>query len=457
MTKKNLVDKITNYNEGLEFLYRLRLFGTKLGLHNIRRLLELLGNPHHGLVFYHIAGTNGKGSVAAILQALLRTTHQRVGLFTSPHLEDFRERIRINNRLISRREVLAGLREIRPLLSRVAESSGCSHPTYFEVVTALACRYFQKMKADAVVWEVGLGGRLDATNVVEPRVSIITNIALEHQQYLGKSLGRIAREKGGIVKEKVPLVTAVTRPEALSCLKKLCRERAAPFVEVSRNYRSDVKEWTMKGQLLTVHGPRRVYRDLYLPLLGEHQVRNCETALAAWEQGESRNLRVAISRIRVALSRISWPGRFEFIPGAPDFILDGAHNQAGALVCAKTLRMVAGDRPVILILGVLADKDVKAICRPLVPLARKVIAVQPEGERGLASSALARTCRSLTGPKKIPVLARKSLESAFKYCYRVCPSAPPGMEPRTSLICVTGSLRLIGQARRILKQFIKSG
>lgn len=150
--------KISNYKQALDSLHQLRLFGTKLGLNNIHCLLELLGNPHRRLVFYHIAGTNGKGSTAVILQALLRTTNRRVGLFISPHLEDFRERIRINDRLIGRREVMDGLRELRPLFSRVAETPGCSHPTYFEAVTALACRYYERAKADAVVWEVGLGG-----------------------------------------------------------------------------------------------------------------------------------------------------------------------------------------------------------------------------------------------------------------------------------------------------------
>ena len=186
-----------NYREGLEFLCGLRLFGTKLGLNNIRRLLSLLGNPHRGMDFYHIAGTNGKGSTAAFLHALLRITRPRVGLFTSPHLEDFRERIRVDDRLIGRREAAEGIALIRSLLSRVAAAPGCSHPTYFEAVTALACWYFRKINAGAVVWEVGLGGRLDATNAVTPRLSLITSISLDHQKYLGEGIETIAAEKGG--------------------------------------------------------------------------------------------------------------------------------------------------------------------------------------------------------------------------------------------------------------------
>ena len=442
--------KINNYQQAVSSLYQLRLFGTKLGLNNIHRLLELLGNPQEGLVFYHIAGTNGKGSTAAILQALLRTTHRKVGLFTSPHLEDFRERIRINDRLIGRREVMEGLREIFPLLSRVAETSDCSHPTYFEAVTALACRYFERMDVDAVVWEVGLGGRLDATNAVRPRVSIITNIDLEHQKYLGDSIDKIAREKGGIIKRGIPLVTAVTKPTAISCLKKICRTRQAPLVDVNRDYHSEVKESGLRGQLLNIQSPQRLYKNIFLPLAGKHQIVNCKTAIAAWERGDHRSVKVPLRRLREAIRDVKWPGRFEFFPGPPSIILDGAHNRAGARVCAGTVQELPF-RTIILILGVLGDKDVKAICRSLVPLAWKVIAVQPEGERGLSCSTLARVCRVYAAPKKIPVLARKSLESAIRYCYHSSISSYMEDGISSPIILITGSLRLIGEARRILR------
>ena len=451
MTKQPATVKISNYQEGLKLLYQLRLFGTKLGLNNIHRLLELLGNPQQRMVFYHIAGTNGKGSTAVILQALLRITHRKVGLFTSPHLEDFRERIRINDRLIGHREVMGGLREIFPLLPRVSETPGCSHPTYFEAVTALACRYFEKMEADAVVWEVGLGGRLDATNAIVPRVSVITNIDLEHQRYLGDSIDKIAREKGGVIKDGIPLVTAVKKPAAISRLKKICRERHSLLIDVNRDYYSQVKDSALDGQFLDISSPNRIYRNIFLPLAGKHQIINCQTALAAWEQGDHRAANISIPRVRQAIRKIRWPGRFEFISGYPDFILDGAHNRAGARACAMTLRELSGDRPIILIIGVLGDKDVKSICRSLVPMAWKVIAVQPGGERGLSSSALAKVCRAQTGTKKIPVLARKSLESAIKYCYRICASDQSGDKLRSPLICITGSLRLIGEARSVLK------
>jgi dihydrofolate synthase / folylpolyglutamate synthase len=440
---------MADYRAALEELYRLRLFGTKLGLNNIRCLLELLGNPQRDLVFYHVAGTNGKGSTAAILQSLLLTTRRRVGLFTSPHLVDFRERIRIGDRLITPPEMAAGVREILPLLERVAGSPGCSHPTYFEAVTALACRYFSRKKAGAVVWEVGLGGRLDATNAVTPKVSIITSIGLEHQSYLGGTLDRIAGEKGGIIKPGIPLVTAVSPGAALDRLRRICQNRRSPLVEVRKLYRARVISRALRGQVIAVTGPRSSYPDLFLPLPGDHQAVNCLTAIAAWERSDHRAGTVPPARVKKAIGSVSWSGRFEYFPGPPEVILDGAHNPSGARACAKTLRSLVPGRPLFLIIGVLSDKDAGEICRPFLPISVKMIAVTPPSSRALPASRLARIIRSRAGESKIPVLVRKSLESALQYCYRLYFS---GREGRADLplICVTGSLRLIGPARRFL-------
>ncbi len=440
---------MAEYRSALEELYRLRLFGTKLGLNNIQRLLELLGNPERELVFYHIAGTNGKGSTAAILQRLLMTTRRRVGLFTSPHLDDFRERIRIGDRMISPRETAAGVGEILPLLERVAATPGCSHPTYFEAVTALACRYFRRKEAGAVVWETGLGGRLDATNAVTPAVSVITSIGLEHQAYLGRTLDQIAREKGGIVKPGVPLVTSVGPGRALERLKMICRGRRAPLVETGKLYRVRILSRSLRGQKIAVSGPRRNWTDIFLPLAGDHQAANCLTAIAAWETGEPKAEEVSPARVRRAIGSVAWPGRFEYFPGPPEVILDGAHNRSGGRALGATLRDLLPGRRLILILGVLGDKSAREICRPLLPLAEKVIAVTPPSARALPASRLARAVRAETGERKIPVLARKSLESALAYCYR---EYDPGRERKgvPPVICVTGSLRLIGPARRFL-------
>ncbi len=440
----------SGYPEALDFLLGLRLHGTKLGLHNIRHLLELLGNPQQEIAFYHLGGTNGKGSTAAILQALLMTNHREVGLFTSPHLEDFRERIRINERPIAPAEVSSTLARIRPLIPEVARSPGCGHPTYFEVVTALACDYFRRKKVRTVVWEVGLGGRLDATNIVRPRIAAITNVTLDHRRYLGETLREIAREKAGIVKAGIPLVTGETRPATLKFLRSYCRKLEAPLLEAASLYRVTVKEGEKRGETVSISGPHRVYEDLDLPLRGEHQLRNALTAFAAWERGEGgRARKVPIERVRRALADLSWPGRFEvrddFGPGL--LILDGAHNPAGARALAETLKDYLAGRPLLLILGVLADKNTEAICRALVPLARKVVAVRPKSLRALPAASLAQVCRSAARGRVVPVTVRKDLETVLESCYNSPPFSGEGA------VCVTGSLYLVGEARAILKRF----
>ncbi len=440
---------MADYREALEELYPLRLFGTKLGLNNIRCLLKLLGDPQQGLAFYHIAGTNGKGSTAAILQRLLMTTHRRVGLFTSPHLLDFRERIRVNDRLISPRETVAGVREILPLLDQVAATPGCSHPTYFEAVTALACVYFQSKGVETVVWEVGLGGRLDATNAVSPRVTVITTIGLEHQAYLGRTRDLIAREKGGIIKTGIPLVTALPPGRALDRLKRICRSRRSFLIEVKKHYRAKIHSRGLAGQVLTVTGPNRSLANIFLPLPGEHQVANCLTAIAAWEQGDPVADQIPPAQVSAAIGSVSWPGRLEYFPGPPEVILDGAHNRDGARVLARSLRELIPGRSLILILGILGDKDVRGICRPLLAGASQVVAVAPPSNRALPASSLAWIVRGQLGERKIPVLARKSLESALEYCHSVSSSGPSG-EGITPVICVAGSLRLIAPAREFL-------
>jgi len=432
------------YRECLAYLDRLELFGMKLGLKNIRLLLDLLGNPEEGLVFFHVGGTNGKGSVAAILQALLMTTHRRVGLYTSPHLNDFRERIRINRRMISHRELVEEMARFSPLIERVAATPGCSHPTYFEVVTALACRYFRERGADAVVWEVGMGGRLDATNAVLPAVSVITNIAREHTRYLGSTLERIAREKAGIVKPRVPVVTFARSPSARKVIQKVCRARRAPLIEVPLLYSAAFRRPAGGETLLDIRGPRRDYPGLRPPLFGAHQAENILTALAAWETGDPAALRAPLRLVGAAVRGLSWPGRFEIIRSRR-LILDGAHNPAAARALAAALRRFLGRSPLTLVLGVLSDKDAAGIVRPLLPLAREVLVVAPPSPRALPPALLAAACRRVAHPRAIPVRESKDLENALRYCYH-------SSSQRRGWVCVTGSLYLVGEAKRLLRK-----
>ncbi|HEU5397479.1 MAG TPA: Mur ligase family protein, partial [Verrucomicrobiae bacterium] len=249
-------DSVT-YPEAIQFLYGLRLFGAKFGLENTLKLAALAGNPHERLRFIHVAGTNGKGSTCAMLESIYRAAGLRVGLFTSPHLVSFRERIQVDRQLIPEPDVVRLIAQLQPRLKEFAPDH---HPTFFEVVTVMALNYFAEQQCDLVIWETGLGGRMDATNIVTPLASVITNIALDHQQWLGETLEKIAFEKAGIIKPGVPVITAVNAPETLAVIERVAREKRAPLIKAGE--------------------PTRELSSLELPLPGEHQRQNAAVAWA---------------------------------------------------------------------------------------------------------------------------------------------------------------------------------
>jgi len=295
------------YNEAIQFLYDLRLFGAKLGLSNTLNLAELAGNPHHDLKFIHIAGTNGKGSTCAMLESVYRAAGLRVGLYTSPHLVAFGERIQINRELITKEEIVRLVMEMQPLLR---EFSSDKHPTFFEVTTIMALRYFAAKKCDLVIWETGLGGRLDATNIVTPLASVITNVHYDHQQWLGETLVSIASEKAGIIKQGIPVLTAALAPEALKVIEEKAHAENAPLIRVTE---AD----TNLPPLGTIE----------LPLRGQHQRLNAALAVAT-VRALAGQLPVNEQKLRAGLSRLDWPGRLQMItrPSGQRLLLDGAHN-----------------------------------------------------------------------------------------------------------------------------------
>src|ERR1700722_1907110 len=295
------------YPEAIQFLYGLQMFGANFGLENTFRLAALAGNPQEKLRFIHVAGTNGKGSTCAMLENIYRAAGLRVGLFTSPHLVSFRERIQVNRQLIPESELVRLVEKIQPLLKQFPADN---HLTLFEVVTVMALKFFAEQKCDLVIWETGLGGRLDATNIVTPLASIITYILLDHQQWLGDTLEKIAAEKAGIIKPKIPIVTATEEKSALAVIEKIAREKNASLKIVNR----------LAGTLAP-------------PLLGEHQKINAALALATVEVLQTQIL-VNEEKIREGLQNVNWPGRLQLIerPDGQKFLLDGAHNVASAKV-----------------------------------------------------------------------------------------------------------------------------
>jgi dihydrofolate synthase/folylpolyglutamate synthase len=401
-------DEALSYPAAIQFLYGLQLFGTHFGLERTFKLSELAGNPQEKLRFIHVAGTNGKGSTCAMLESIYRAAGLRVGLFTSPHLVSFRERIQIDRRLISQSDLIRLVEEIRPLLKQFPADN---HPTMFEVVAVMALKYFAGQNCDLVIWETGLGGRLDATNIVTPLASVITNIAFDHQQWLGDTLAKIAAEKAGIIKPGVPVVTAEDKPEALTVIEKVARENNSALTRVT--------------QLPTANSRLPI-------LLGAHQKLNAALALAVVETLQPQ-FSVSEENIRAGLASVNWPGRLQLIErGGQTILLDGAHNVAGA----ETLRAAlenefAGKRPV-LIFGALADKNWPDICWLLTPLAAKIFTVPVASERTADPRELAEIFRSAN-----PAAAVETAENL---------SAALNANKDEPFVVITGSLYLIGEA-----------
>lgn len=363
------------YDEAIQYLYGLQMFGVKLGLQNMARLLDALDHPEERFPSVLIGGTNGKGSTAAFLASILQAQGYKVGLYTSPHLLDFTERILINGAPIAQEEVAALADELRPVISSVFSTP---HPTFFEVSTAMAFLHFARCGVDYAVVEVGLGGRFDATNVLTPEVAIVTNVSLEHQEYLGRTLEKIAFQKAGIIKEGGKVVTAAEEPEALAVLEQVAREKAASLFRIQERFRWTIRRSDLEGQIFDLFGEEASYNGLEIKLLGKHQVTNAATALLAAETLGRRPSQEAIAE---GLKRAWWPGRLQIMGREPLLILDGAHNPAGAKALAAFVREHLASRRLILLFGVLKEKDWEGMLSELGPLASVVVLTRPESER----------------------------------------------------------------------------
>ncbi len=385
------------YADAVAFLYGLGRFGIKLGLQNIQRLLAALGDPQQAYPAVHIAGSNGKGSTAAFLASILQAAGHRVGLYTSPHLLDFTERLRVDGRPASEADIVSLATEVKAAADRIfgpcplgepggratgAAAGSAVYPTFFEFTTAMGFLHFARRGVRVGVVEVGLGGRFDATNVLEPLVAVITNIALEHTEYLGRTVAAIAGEKAGIVKPGGSVVTASREPEALAVFAAACAERGAALHRVQDEVTITGTANGLEGQRFRAATRSRDYDELRIPLLGRHQVLNAATALLAAEHLETRGLPVGEEVIRRGLAGARWPGRLQIVGRDPLTILDGAHNPAGAAALRDFLleRRAAFDR-LFLVFGVLRDKDWEGMLSALGPLAHQVILTRPEGTR----------------------------------------------------------------------------
>jgi dihydrofolate synthase/folylpolyglutamate synthase len=388
----------SSYQEALTWLYRLQRFGIKLGLENIRRLIDALQIDLGKARVIHVAGTNGKGSVCAMVDSICRAQGYRSGLFTSPHLITFRERIRVNGEMIPEEAVADGLTKIREL---VAEWD--PHPTFFEITTALALQHFASSKTDVIILETGLGGRFDATNTVQSNVSVITPIDLDHQEWLGDSLEQIATEKAGIIKPNVPVISAAQKSEAEVVLKKRAAECEAPIQFVTDSYSTHL-----------------------IALAGNYQKQNAAIAIAALSAAK---INIDDDAVKRGLAKIEWPGRFQ--RWDENTIIDGAHNPAAARVLAETWREVFGDQRATLILAVLSDKDLPGICEALAPIADYALLPRIRSERAADPQTLAKVAVDCGIRCQIVGTLADALEKA---------------RARSAPILITGSLHFAGEA-----------
>lgn len=411
-------------------MFALRRFGIKLGLATMRRMLAGLGHPERRYRCIHIAGTNGKGSVASALASVLMHSGYRVGLYTSPHLVRFNERIRVNGREISDADIVR-------LYRRVARvSAGGREPTFFEFTTAMAFDEFARQRVEWAVIETGMGGRLDATNVITPEVSVITNISREHREYLGPTIGRIAFEKAGIIKRARPVVTGVRQAAALAAIRQRADALAAPLYRLGAEFRTR----RGPGGTFAYHGIGHLWRGLATGLEGVHQVQNAALVLAACELLLPHAPKVDLRHIRAGLRENRWPGRLERVSEDPLVIFDGAHNLDAARQLARYVTAHFRGRPLTLVVGILDDKPYRAMLKRLAPLAGRIIATQAKINRALPAQRIAEAARPLA--PEVVVIA--DVARALKHAVRTAPAG--------SLTLVAGSLYVVGEAKAAVER-----
>jgi dihydrofolate synthase/folylpolyglutamate synthase len=358
------------YRESLDYLTSLGRFGIKLGLDRTQALLHELGDPQELFQGVLVAGTNGKGSVCAMLASVLQTAGYRVGLMPKPHLVSYTERIQVDQRPIGEDDFAALLTELQPAINKVAAELG--PPTEFEILTSAALFYFARAGIDLLVCEVGLGGRLDSTNVLDLGVSVITNIALDHTQYLGSTVEAIAAEKAGILKPDSIAITGA-QPPALSVIEAAAEHQQIPLLRLGREIELTATDHEWAGVQATVTTPAGTYRDLRIPLLGLHQADNGALAVAAIDGLRSRGWEISDGALRDGLARTRWPGRLEVIDRNPIVLVDGAHNPAGLEQSLATVRKLARDRPLVIVFGAMKDKDLPTMLAQLRAMAAPVI------------------------------------------------------------------------------------
>lgn len=422
------------YEQAMDYLANLSKFGINLGMARIERLLELMNHPERRFKSIHVTGTNGKGSTTAMLTAILTASGVKTGMYTSPHLEDYPERVIVNGNMISREEFAQALEYTSKFVEQMS-AEGLEHPTEFEVLTAAAFYYFAAVGVEYVVVEVGLGGLLDSTNVVLPEISVITNVTLEHTDRCGDTIQEIAGHKAGIIKDGTPVVTAA-QGEALEVIRRTAADKQAALYIKDVDFSAQSDGVVDSKQQVAVETKEFGSINAAINLLGRHQVDNGAVAVMTALVLAAKDSRITVESIRAGLAKVTWPGRFEVRPGRPVVVIDGAHNPDGARVLRQNLDDAFPGRQITFALGILKDKDVAGIINTMIHPEDVVVTVQPNSYR-------AATAEEIAG--QISARYVETAQSIGEGIIRAKELAGP-----EGIVCVAGSLYLIGEARQVV-------
>lgn len=431
-----------DYKNAMKYIEEVGNFGSNYGLERTERLLELVGNPHKKIKVIHVAGTNGKGSTTSMIASMLINEGFKTGMYTSPFLEEFEERIQIDRKNISKEDLATYVETIKEAVDKVIEE-GYNHPTEFEIITCIMFKYFYDKKVDYAVVEVGLGGRLDSTNVVNPVLSVITSISLDHTNILGNTIEEIAREKGGIIKQNTPLILyPQEKIEARDVLSKICNEKSSEIYEVKKENAKLININNEEFyQRIKINGLNKEY-EINLKLLGEHQIINCMVALTAVEV-LSKIEKFKLNDIEKGIENAVWKGRLEVLNKKPLIVIDGAHNIQGIKSLKENVEKYFNYNNMHLLIGILADKQVEDMINEIVPLSSDVVALTPNSYRAELASELEKEVYKVNKNVKSFESYKEGFLSAYKKV------------KEDDMILVTGSLYMIGEMRGIIKSIIK--
>lgn len=427
-----------DYEQVTNYLYSLKGRYKKQGLKNTTFLLNLIGNPEKNLKTIHVGGTKGKGSVAVMVASILQSSGYKVGISISPHLIDYIERISTNGRKISRKEILAQINEILPFLKKMFNLG--YKPSFFEITTAIALKYFNEKNVDFAVVEVGIGGRFDATNVLSPKIAVITNTSIDHEHVLGNTLKKIAEDECAIIKEGCIAVTASNNKEAIEIYKKRCNSQKVPIFFVGNDIKYERLSWNLDGQKFNVNGILDDYNNLYIPLLGKHQVENAATAIGAIEGLIIKGENISREAIKNGLHKVKWRGRMEILKKSPLLILDGAHNVDSAIKLRNALLEILQlnyYRKIIFVIGIFKDKDIENIIKNLAFIGETIIATKAKNKRSTDARRIADVSKKYC--KK--VFIKEDVKEAVKLAL--------SLANKKDIICVTGSLYVVAEAMKV--------